>query len=192
MKKGLLVLALLVATAGSLAADQAAPELLAHADGAFGVDTGLAAVSGADLGGGQAGLEWMPAGIPGQVLGLDMDYSYLDEHKNAVLNGADNDVDLSLRWLPWTSGITSLSLQGGIGYNTTPTDINGHYLAFIEPGVRVIVAPRVAIDGGVQFMVTTPSDNMVQSVAVTLGVSIPLDAPFTTPMSESSPASAGH
>lgn len=182
MNKGLLLAALLVAGVGSLAADPLVPQpqWLFNADGAAGMDTAPAALSGDMLYGGQAGFEYLPAQIPGQVLGWDVDYDYLAVGKSPR-TGTDNDLDLSLRYIPMTWGMTSVWLQGGIGYNFSTNDVSGHYLAFLEPGVRVVVAPRVAIDAGVQYLVTTPATNMVQSLGVTLGVSIPLDAPFSQP-----------
>lgn len=182
MKKSLLVLGFVLAGAGSLAADQAQPQLLVNADGAIGVGTAPAMLSSGLAGGGQAGLEYLPNCL-GQDLGLDVDYNYLSV-ANKGLYAANSDIDVSLRLIPWTSGNTSLWLQGGVGFNTLTSGFHGgmnqsgNYMGFVEPGVRVVVAPRLAIDGGIQYLLTTPKTNMVQTMLVTLGVSVPLDGMF--------------
>jgi len=180
VKKGLLILAAVLAGASTLSAAQ--PNWLLNLDGEYGINTAPATLSGDSLGGGKAGIEWLPTTDEGQMWGLDLDYNFLAVGKSPN-DGSDNDIDLSLRYFAYTAGITSITVQGGVGYNATPNSSSdktpdGHYLAFIEPGVRVVVAPRVAIDGGIQYLLTTPAKNMDQSLGITLGLSIPLDADF--------------
>ena len=180
LKRHLLVPALALFLAGTcgLVSAEERPQLLLIAGGMYGVETAPPNLSGGRIQGGQGGLEWMPAGIVGQRWGLDLDYEYLAMDRSPA-TGADDNIDVSLRWLPATFGITSVTVQAGIGYNMTPNAVSGHYLAFVGPGVRVVLAPRAALDAGLKYRFTTPASDPVQDVEVTLGVSIPLDGPFT-------------
>lgn len=182
MKKQLMLVALALGTAVSLAADPTDAQFLLHVDGLAGVRTSPAGESGHLLGGPEGGFEYMAS----PMLGMDIDYNYLIVGK--PVQNRDNDFDLSLRAFGPNWYGTSLWLQGGIGLNSSPNVETGRYLAFVEPGFRVNLAPWLAFDAGAQFLVTTPRTNFVQAVAVTAGFSIPLGGSLTTDDSESGQA----
>src|SRR5665213_448577 len=175
MKKSLLVVAMLVAGAGSLAADAVQPQLNLNLDGSIGIKSEPTDQAGHGIGGVSGGFEYIPDELQ-QYLGFDVDYNYLAVGKPA--QARDSDIDISLRGFSPNCGPVTGWLQGGIGYNTTPNYVNGHWLAFVEPGVRWMVLPRLALDGGIQYLVQTPKSAFVQSFSLVLGFSIPLDADF--------------
>jgi hypothetical protein len=174
VKKRLLVMAMLVAGVGRLAADSVPPQLLLDLDGSVGVKTEPSYEAGHGIGGGSGGFEYMPAQVPN--IGFDVDYHYLAVGKYSWAR--DNDIDISMRGFGPSMGIFTGWLQAGIGYNTTENFVNTHYAAFIEPGVRVVLFPRLAFDGGIQYFVSTPDRAFMQAFSLTLGLSIPLDGSY--------------
>lgn len=156
-------------------ADQASsqPQLLLNADAMVGGDLAPSTISGSAVYGGRLALEW----LPNPYYGFDLGYNYLGVGKTPN-NGSDDDITLGMRFLPVTWDITTLSLWGGIGYNATPNDTDGHYVAYVGPGLRVVVAPRLSIDGGVQYDVNSPHPDFRQSLMVTVGIAVPLDNMF--------------
>lgn len=173
-----MLIALACALAGPVHADEGQPHWLLNVDALGGVNTAPSSVSGDGLFGARAGVEFMlPTELKSQLLGLDLDYNLLAVGKSP--NTYDNnDIDLSLHWLPLTLGRCSLSLKAGIGYNASPNDMYGHFLGFIEPGVRVAVMPRLALDASLQVLESTPEKSLVGSIGVAVGVSVPLDGTF--------------
>src|ERR1700677_1525205 len=178
MKKPLSILCVLLAGAiGSLAADPvdstdttdsvdtasplaataagipAPPQLFLNLDGIGGVLTEPAVFNGQGLGGAEAGLEYIPQYVPD--LGVNVDYDYLAVGK--ATNERDNDLDLSLRLIAPGWGPIWMWMQAGVGANLTANPINGHWLCFAEPGLRWVLLPRLAIDAGVRYIVTSPS-----------------------------------
>lgn len=201
MKKPLSILCVLLAGAiGSLAADPvdstdttdsvdtasplaataagipAPPQLFLNLDGIGGVLTEPAVFNGQGLGGAEAGLEYIPQYVPD--LGVNVDYDYLAVGK--ATNERDNDLDLSLRLIAPGWGPIWMWMQAGVGANLTANPINGHWLCFAEPGLRWVLLPRLAIDAGVRYIVTSPSKSYVQAWTGTIGLSIPLDGDYAT------------
>ncbi|HTB23494.1 MAG TPA: hypothetical protein VK914_12410 [bacterium] len=198
MKKEFLALALVIACGtGSLAADTTTdsttstttdsttstttdaalgvpPQLHLNLDALAGVRTTPSGEAGHGIGGGSAGFEYIPAYF--QYVGVDLDYGYLAVGKPTTRR--DNDIDLSLRLMSPTMGSMTGWLQAGAGYNTSPNEVNSHYLAFIEPGFRWVILPRLALDSGVEFIQASPKADYVRSVSVVMGLSIPLDGDY--------------
>jgi hypothetical protein len=138
-----------------------------------GGDLAPSSFSGDAVYGGRLALEW----LPDQYYAFDLGYNYLGVGKTPN-SGSDNDITFGLRLLPFTWDITTLFLMGGIGYNATPNDTDGHYVGYVGPGLRVVVAPRICIDGGVQYDVNSPHPDFRQSLLVSVGIAVPLDAVF--------------
>jgi hypothetical protein len=178
VRKILIVSALILGSAAALAADEGRPHWLVNADLLGGSDLAPSTDSGDSLFGGRAGIEYLlPTSSKSQILGVDLDYNCLSVGKSPD-TGTDNDLSLSLHFLPVTYGMTSVGVQVGAGYNTTPNTFNGHYMGFIEPGVRIAVLPRLAVDAALQYLASTPSSKMVGSLGLIAGVSVPLDGTF--------------
>jgi hypothetical protein len=181
MKKQLLVVAMLVAGGiGSLAADPATPvspappQVFLNLGVLGGIETEPAVRNGHGIGGGEAGLEFVSEYLPS--VGLDFDYDYLAVGKRT--DERDNDFDLSLRLIAPCAGPVSLSLQGGVGANATANAINGHWLCFAEPAVQVVILPRLALNAGVRYLVTSPSADYVQAWMAVASLTIPLDGDY--------------
>jgi hypothetical protein len=187
IKNFLVIAALVLLGSGALFADPDQPHWLLNADGAMGEELEPAQFANEPFAGGGVAAEWMPD----QYFGIDLGYDYLSVGKIPNV-GADNDAVLSLRILPVSIGIATLTLEGGGGYNPTPNIINTRYMAFAGPGLRVAVAPYLAIDAGVNYQVTAPITGVRQGLEVTLGIAVPLDAPFAvfSPSSASTPQEA--
>jgi hypothetical protein len=166
------------ATPATLAAGAtpAPPQLFLNLAGIGGVLTEPAVFNGQGLGGAEAGLEYISQYVPD--LGVDVDYDYLAVGK--ATNERDNDLDLSLRLIAPGWGPIWMSMQAGVGANLTANPINGHWLCFAEPGLRWVLFPRLAIDAGVRYIVTSPSKAYVQAWTGTIGISIPLDGDYAT------------
>jgi hypothetical protein len=187
MNKQLLIVAILVAGGVSgLAADPAPstvpaspapPQLYLNLSALGGIETEPAVRNGHGIGGGEAGLEFVSEYVPD--LGLDFDYDYLAVGKRT--DERDNDFDLSLKLFAPITGPVSFWLQGGVGANATANAINGHWLCFAEPGVQVVVLPRLAFNGGVRYLVTSPSADYVQAWMATIGLTVPLDGDYPGP-----------
>jgi hypothetical protein len=176
----LLVGAMFLVGASSLFADPDQPNLLLHLDGILGEELKSNVFSSDGISGGQAGVELLPS----QNWGLDLDYKYLSVGKSPV-TGSDNDIAGSIRVLWPSFGETTLTLLGGVAYNTTSNFIDSRLSAFVGPGMRVVVASHLAIDAGVQYRFTSPRGTFVQSLEATIGFSVPLDGSFATCNSES-------
>lgn len=182
MKKPLFIVCMVLAgAAGGLAADPvdempvdqpSRSQFFLNVDGLGGVQSEPVARRGDSLWGGEAGFEYIP--VP--VLGLDADYDYLLVDKAA--NDRDNDIDLSLRLIA-PLGAVSLWLQGGVGENRTANPVNGHWLGFAGPGLRVALGTRVAFDLGVRYMLMSPlrspNESAPQAWLGMAGFSIALD-----------------
>lgn len=166
------------------AAIPAPPQLFLDLNGIGGVETEPAIRNGHGMGGAEAGLEYISRYVPD--VGADLDYDYLAVGK--ATNQRDNDLDLSLRLIAPGWGPISLWMQGGVGANLTANAINGHWLCFAEPGLQVVILPRLAFDAGVRYIVTSPSSDYAQAWTGTVGFSIPLDGDFAGACSPPGPA----
>jgi len=201
--KRLLLLLPFFVLAGSLTADTMDPQWLLHAGGALAIDTAPDWYSGDTAVGGSAGFEWIPAtfgkdlfGLSSPLVGFDLDYNYLSVGQNSLNQSearntplaTDNNVLASVRLLSPKAGLVTAYFQGGVGYNTSPNAINAHYLAFVEPGARLVLASRLALDAGLRYEAATPNYHLTQSIGVTLGISVPLDGSFNTAMATESAA----
>jgi hypothetical protein len=166
---------------GRLAADPVAPQYLFNLGVLIGGRTAPPNQEGHGEGGGTAGFEYIPA-LPASFpaafprLGFDLDYDNIAVGR--LITDRDNDLDLSLRAFSPNAGPYSGWLQAGIGFNTSINSYNGHYLGFIEPGMRWLLFPCAAMDAGIQYRLATPSGPFAQALLGTLSLSIPLDARF--------------
>ncbi|HTB21453.1 MAG TPA: outer membrane beta-barrel protein [bacterium] len=196
--------ALLVSAYG-LHADQAQPNLFLNAGATYGNFVSPVYMSGTTLAGGNVGLEWFPDPKVAFDLGYNqLSYNQLSVKKPTPIPVTDNDVTVALRLMPLTFGNTTLTLLGGVGYNTTALiktsnqELDTRYSAFAGPGLRVIVWSHLALDAGVQYHMSTPQNAFHQSLVATFGLAVPLDGAFTlagsapaaTPVSTPAPTAA--
>ena len=160
--------------AGTLFADQDPSQLLLNVDGILGDELHSSVYTNDALSGGKVGVEWLAA----PFLGLDLDYEYLSIGKSPYIP-SDNDIIVSMRILPVSFGNTTLMLLGGAGYNTTRNNIDTNFIGYVGPGIRVALAPSLALDAGVEYQLTAPREGFRQALEATIGISIPLYGSFT-------------